>query len=283
MRAPLTDVAGLAAALTVEPLQRPVVLDVRWDLARGARPDLYAEAHIPGAAFVDLDRDLAAPPGDGRRGRHPLPDTDVFVAAMRAAGVRNDAPVVVYDDAGATIAARAWWLLRHYGHPDVTVLDGGLPAWTEAGRPTRAGAPATSPRNGDFSGTPGHMPTLDADAAAALADVGVLLDARLPERFTGRVEPVDPRAGHIPGARSRSTRDNVDDTGRLKDAGTLRAEFAVLGATPGAAIGAYCGSGVTAAHEILALEAAGLQGAKLYPGSWSEWSNDPARPVATGP
>jgi thiosulfate/3-mercaptopyruvate sulfurtransferase len=283
MPGPLTDVAGLSAALTVEPQKRPIVLDVRWDLAQGPRPDLYAQAHLPGAAFVDLDRDLAGPPQDGRRGRHPLPGPDAFVAAMRAAGVRNDAPVVVYDDAGATIASRAWWLLRHYGHPDVTVLDGGLRAWTEAGRPTRSGAPATSPRNGDFSGSPGHMPTLDADAAAALAGAGVLLDARLLERFTGQVEPMDPRAGHIPGARSRSTRDNVDAAGRLKEAPTLRAEFAAVGATAGAEIGAYCGSGITAAHEILALEAAGFPGAALYPGSWSEWSHDPARPVATGP
>jgi thiosulfate/3-mercaptopyruvate sulfurtransferase len=281
---PLIDAASLAAALrSPDPAARPVLLDVRWDLAKGPRPDLYAIAHIPGAAFVDLDRDLADRPGDGCRGRHPLPDPDTFVAAMRAAGVRNDAAVVVYDDAGATIAARAWWLLRHYGHPATAVLDGGLSAWTDAGLPTRAGDPAAVARSGDFGGEPGHMPTLDADAAAALAHTGVLLDARLRERFTGELEPVDPRAGHIPGARSRSTRDNVDELGRLKDTRTLRNDFAALGATPDTEIGAYCGSGVTAAHEILALEVAGLTGVALYPGSWSEWSSDPTRPLATAP
>jgi thiosulfate/3-mercaptopyruvate sulfurtransferase len=281
---PLIDPQILAAALKdPDPARRPAVLDVRWDVAQGPRPDLYAAAHIPGAAFVDLNRDLADDAGDGRCGRHPLPEPERFVAAMRAAGVRNGAPVVVYDDAGGTIAARAWWLLRHYGHRDVTLLDGGLPAWTGAGLPTHAGAPGASQPGGDFSGEPGRMPTLDADSAAALAGAGVLLDARVHERFTGEVEAIDPRAGHIPGARHRSTRDNLDGTGRLKDATALRADFAAVGATPAATIGTYCGSGVTAAHEILALEVAGIPGAALFPGSWSEWSNDPARPLATGP
>ena len=276
----LIDAATLAAALD-EPASRPTLLDVRWDLAEGPRPDRYADAHIPGVVFVDLDRDLAAPSGDGSGGRHPLPEPGTFTAAMRAAGVSNQTPVVVYDDAGGVIAARAWWLLRHYGHAEVALLDGGLSAWTSAGLPTHAGRPGPPPR-GDFTGRPGHMPILDADAAAVLATVGVLLDARLPERFTGESEPVDPRAGHIPGARNRSTRDNLDEAGRLQDASTLRSAFARLGAVPGARVGAYCGSGVTATHEILALEAAGIPGAALYPGSWSEWSGDPERPVAIG-
>jgi len=287
MRAsPLIGVAELAAALDEpDPARRPTVLDVRWDLARGPRPDLYAAAHLPDAVFVDLDTALAGPVGDGRRGRHPLPDTDIFLEAMRAAGVSRR-PVVVYDDAGGTIAARAWWLLRHHGHEDVAVLDGGLPAWTAAGLATETGPP-TPPvarsQPGDFTGAPGRMPTLDANAAAALAEdpAGVLLDARQGERYRGESEPIDPRAGHIPGARHRSTRDNLDADGRFLGAAALTRAFAALGATPQASVGAYCGSGVTAAHEVLALELAGVRAA-LYPGSWSEWSSDPDRPVQTG-
>jgi thiosulfate/3-mercaptopyruvate sulfurtransferase len=280
---PLIGVAELSAALAgPDPTRPPAVLDVRWDLLRGPRPDLYEAAHIPGAAFVDLDTALAAPVGDGRRGRHPLPDSETFVAAMRAAGVDSGRPVVVYDDAGATIAARAWWLLRDHGHEDVAVLDGGLPAWIGAGQPTASGA-APAGAAGDFTGAPGAMATLDADQAAALAadPDGVLLDARQSERYRGDSEPVDPRAGHIPGALHRSTRDNVDETGAMLDSGTLARAFGALGATPQTRVGAYCGSGVTAAHEVLALELAGIPAA-LYPGSWSEWCNDPARPIQAG-
>jgi thiosulfate/3-mercaptopyruvate sulfurtransferase len=284
---PLIDDAALATALAdPDPARRPAVLDVRWDLAHGPRPDLYAAAHIPGAAFVDLDRALAAPVGDGRRGRHPLPDAEAFGAAMRAAGVDVGRPVVVYDDAGGTIAARAWWLLRDHGHGDVALLDGGLASWTGAGRAIETAPPAPpadAPQRGDFSGAPGHMPTLDANAAAALAadPAAVLLDARQAERYRGDSEPVDPRAGHIPGALHRSTRDNVDAAGRFLAPAALAETFAALGATATARVGAYCGSGVTAAHEVLALELAGVSAA-LYPGSWSEWSSDPARPVQTG-
>src|SRR5579875_2288482 len=283
MRAsPLIAVAELQAALTDDPSRRPAVLDVRWDLEQGPRPDLYAAAHIPGAVFVDLDTALAAPAGDGRRGRHPLPVTATFVAAMREAGVDSDRPVVVYDDAAGTIAARAWWLLRDHGHNDVAVLDGGLPAWQRAGLATEAGVSAAA-ATGNFTGAPGAMATLDADAAAALAGDpgGVLLDARQAERYSGENEPVDPRAGHIPGALHRSTRDNVAADGTFLSVGTLARTFAALGATPQARVGAYCGSGVTAAHQVLALELAGVRAA-LYPGSWSEWSSDPDRPVQTG-
>jgi thiosulfate/3-mercaptopyruvate sulfurtransferase len=289
--ATLTGADALAAALAdPDPPRRPTVLDVRWDLTRGPRPDLYAAGHLPAAAFIDLDRDLAAAVGDGRRGRHPLPDPETFAAAMRAAGVDSRRPVVVYDDAGATIAARAWWLLRHYGHRDVAVLDGGLSAWTAAGHPLQtgsmapeAGRPEAAPRAGDFTGRPGHMATLDADGAAALAAApdGVLLDARQSERYRGDSEPVDPRAGHIPGARNRSTSDNVGPDGRLLSRSQLSAAFARVGAVAGARVGAYCGSGVTAAHEVLALELVGIEAA-LYPGSWSEWVADPARPAHTG-
>ncbi|HTU31194.1 MAG TPA: sulfurtransferase [Solirubrobacteraceae bacterium] len=284
MRAsPLIGVAELDTALSgADPAHRPAVLDVRWDLARGPRPDLYEAAHIPGAVFVDLDTALAAPAGDGRRGRHPLPDSDTFVGAMREAGVDSGRAVVLYDDAGGTVAARAWWLLRDHGHDDVAVLDGGMPAWVGAGLATETG-PRVAPAAGDFSGTPGSMATLDADQAAALAgDPGaVLLDARQSERYRGDSEPVDPRAGHIPGARHRSTRDNVDAGGAFLDPATLAQTFASLGATPQARVGVYCGSGVTAAHEILALELAGVA-AELYPGSWSEWCSDPERPIQTG-
>ncbi len=283
MRAsPLIGLDELGAALAdPDPARRPAVLDVRWDLAQGPRPDLYRTAHIPGAIFVDLDTALAAPAGDGRRGRHPLPGAETFVAAMRQAGVDSARPVVVYDDAGGTIAARAWWLLRHYGHDDVAVLDGGLPAWLRAGGPTETGMNTAAP--GDFSGAPGRMGTLDAEQAAALAGdpAGVLLDARQSERYRGESEPVDPRAGHIPGALHRSTRENVDAGGAFLDPPTLMRTFAALGVTPRVRVGAYCGSGVTAAHEVLALELAGVSAA-LYPGSWSEWCSDPARPIQTG-
>jgi thiosulfate/3-mercaptopyruvate sulfurtransferase len=279
---PLIGVAELDLALAdPDPAHRPAVLDVRWDLAQGPRPDLYRAAHIPGAVFVDLDTALAAPAGDGRRGRHPLPDAETFVAAMRQAGVDSGRPVVVYDDAGGTIAARAWWLLRDYGHDDAAVLDGGLPAWLRAGGASEEGT--TVAAAGDFSGAPGRMETLDADAAAALAGDpgGVLLDARQSERYSGDSEPIDPRAGHIPGALHRSTRDNVDGNGEFLEPAALARTFAALGATPRVRVGAYCGSGVTAAHEVLALELAGISAA-LYPGSWSEWAGDPGRPVQTG-
>ena len=288
---PLTDPAALVIALADPDQQRrPAVLDVRWDLRHGPRPDLYHAAHIPSAAFIDLDRALADDPGDRRRGRHPLPDPETFRAAMRAAGVSDHRPVVVYDDAGATIAARAWWLLRHYGHGAVFVLDGGLSAWRGAGLQTESGAVGGATAGeiaipGDFTGEPGSMPTLDADAAAVLAapaNPGVLFDARAGARYRGELEPVDPAAGHIPGAVNRPTPENLDGHGRFHAPEVLAEQFAALGVTGrSATVGAYCGSGVTAAHEVLALELAGIEAA-LYPGSWSEWSADPARPVRTG-
>jgi thiosulfate/3-mercaptopyruvate sulfurtransferase len=272
----------ISAAALIERLDagdRPTVLDVRWELAAdpSARKDLYLEGHLPDAAFVDLDRDLSAAPGPG--GRHPLPSPVDFVAAMRRAGVSADRPVVVYDAATSLPAARAWWLLRHYGHPDVEVLDGGLAAWVAAGGPL-AGGPESPPR-GDFTGEPGTMAVLDADGAAAMAGAGVLLDARAPERFRGDVEPMDPVGGHIPGARNLPMAAQLQPTGRFRDPGELRSGFAAAGIEPSVEVGAYCGSGITATHTVLALELAGLQGA-LYPGSWSEWVTDPRRPVATG-
>jgi thiosulfate/3-mercaptopyruvate sulfurtransferase len=275
VQSPLVSADELRSRL--EGSSRPTVLDVRWELAAGARQDLYEQGHVPGAAFADLGADLAGPPG--RRGRHPLPAPADFEAAMRTLGVDDERGVVVYDAATSTAAARAWWLLRYFGHDDVRVLDGGLAAWTAAG-----GVLDTGPGDGsagDFTARPGRMDVLDADGAAALARSGVLLDARAPERFRGDSEPIDPVAGHIPGARNRPTVLNLADDGRFSDPGQLRAAFEAVGVGDGTPVGAYCGSGVTAAHEVLALELAGYSAA-LYPGSWSEWVADPARPVATG-
>jgi thiosulfate/3-mercaptopyruvate sulfurtransferase len=211
---------------------------------------------------------------------------------MRAAGVSDGRPVVVYDAANSIAAARAWWLLRYHGHSDVSVLDGGFDAWLAAGghvqrvhasRAAGGGVQRAQPDApaGDFTARPGSMPLLDADGAAGVAAAGVLLDARSEERFRGEVEPVDPVAGHIPGARNRPSTENVDGGGRFRDAVVLRREFELLGVREGIPIGAYCGSGVAAAHEVLALELAGYR-AGLYVGSWSEWIADPRRPVAKG-
>jgi thiosulfate/3-mercaptopyruvate sulfurtransferase len=289
----LISARALVAELTAEPA--PVLLDARWRLAGSPGIDSYRQGHLPGAVFADLDRDLAGPPGPG--GRHPLPDPAAFQAAMRAAGVSQNRPVVVYDDGDAMAAARAWWTLRYFGHPDVRVLDGGYRAWTEAGLPVIAVAPAPDP--GDFTAEPGHLPVLDADGAQATARAGLLLDARAGERYRGETEPVDPVAGHIPGAISAPTTGNANADGTFRDPAELAARFTALGAAPAAStpvgadapgggvppaipVGAYCGSGVTAAHEVLALALAGLPAA-LYVGSWSDWITDPTRPVATGP
>ncbi len=252
----------------------PVVLDVRYTLGGPPGRPEYDAGHIPGAAYVDLDAELAGPPGP--RGRHPLPDLGVFGAAMRRAGVFADRPVVVYDAGQGWSAARCWWLLRYTGHPDVRVLDGGLAAWPgELSRTPPAGAA------GDFAPVPGALPVLSADEAAALARRGVLLDARAGERYRGETEPIDPVAGHIPGAVSAPTAENLAADGTFRPAADLAARFRTLGAGAGAEVGVYCGSGVSAAQEVLALEIAGIPAA-LYPGSWSEWTADPAREVATG-
>jgi len=273
----LVGVESLAADLANEPA--PVVLDVRWQLGGPPGIDSYRRGHLPTAVFTDLDRVLAGPPGPG--GRHPLPEVAAFQAAMRAAGVRQDGAVVVYDDGDSTIAARGWWTLRYYGHENVRVLDGGYRAWVSAGLAVTQAEPGPAP--GDFTARPGQMPTLDAAGAQATALTGRLLDARSAERYLGETEPVDPVAGHIPGAISAPTAANLNPDGTFKDAAALAARFAELGvmAPGGGAVGAYCGSGVTAAHEVLALALAGVPAA-LYVGSWSNWVADPDRPVATG-
>ncbi len=274
----LVSPAALARELASEP--GPVLLDVRWRLGGPPGLDGYREGHLPGAVFADLEHALAAPPGPA--GRHPLPDPAVFQQAMRAAGVSEDRPVVVYDDRDATAAARGWWLLRYHGHQNVRVLDGGYQAWLAAGLPVSRADLAVTP--GDFTVRPGHMPVLDAAGAEGVARTGLLLDARAGERYRGEHEPIDPVAGHIPGAVSAPTADNVNPDGTFRNAAELAARFVALagGADPRAStVGAYCGSGVTAAHEVLALALAGIPAA-LYVGSWSNWIADPARPVATG-
>jgi thiosulfate/3-mercaptopyruvate sulfurtransferase len=259
-----------------------VIADCRWYMDGRSGRAAFEAGHVPGAVFVDLDTELAAPPS--LAGRHPLPEPAALQVVLRAAGVNAGDPVVVYDALDGSVAARAWWLLRWAGHSDVAVLDGGYAAWTAEGRPVTTEV-STHPA-GDIVVRPGHMPVLDADQAAGLAATGVLLDARAPERYRGDVEPVDPRAGHVPGARNAPFAGHVGPDGHWRTSEELAERFTDLGATPGVTVGAYCGSGVTASSVVLALEVAGTTSAEhpapLYAGSWSNWSADPLRPVATG-
>jgi len=266
----LVTADDLATALAED--EPPVLLDVRWALGRTDGHERYLAGHLPGAVYVDLDTELAAPARPSV-GRHPLPAPADLEAAARRWGVREGSAVVVYDDAGGMSAARAWWLLRWAGLGSVRLLDGGLAAWTAGGRSLAAGA--VLPEPGDLVVRPGALATIDADQAASWS--GALLDARAAERYAGLVEPVDPRAGHIPGAVSVPTAGSLLADGRFAPDEVLRARFAALDGP----VAVYCGSGVTAAHEIAALAVVGVEAA-LYPGSWSAWSSDPARPVATG-
>jgi thiosulfate/3-mercaptopyruvate sulfurtransferase len=255
---PLIDVATLAGA--VDGPAPPTLLDVRWRLGDpGAGASDYAAGHLPDAVFLDLDSQLCGPPGAG--GRHPLPDPARLEAVLRVAGVLQHHPVVVYDAGDSTAAARAWWTLRWAGHEQVRVLDGGYAAWVEAGQPVTTEVPDPIP--GDMTVRAGGMPVLDAAGAAALAADGVLIDARAPERYRGDTEPIDPVAGHIPGAVNApaGTPVHIDE---------------------GVPVGAYCGSGIFAAHTVLGLHRAGRTDAALYVGSWSHWITDPDRPIATG-
>jgi thiosulfate/3-mercaptopyruvate sulfurtransferase len=261
--------------------RRTVLLDVRWALGDPHGRDHYRKGHIPGAVFVDLATELAGP-AEPRRGRHPLPPLEQFQASVRRWGVRGGDVVVAYDDSGNMSAARLWWMLRNAGFRTVHLLDGGLAAWRAAGFELESGehgGHAVPP--GDAGLSDGAMPMIDAGQAAAWGRHGLLLDARAGERYRGEIEPVDPRAGHIPGAVSAPTTANLDADGRFLPPAELRERFSLLGVRPGVPTAVYCGSGVTAAHEIAALDIAGFPAA-LYPGSFSEWSNNPANDVVTG-
>lgn len=258
---------------------RTVLLDVRWALGDPHGRDHYLEAHLPGALFVDLATELAAPHEDPTRGRHPLPPLEQFQASARGWGIREGDTVVAYDNSGNMAAARVWWMLRNAGVSSVRLLDGGLAAWLEAGFDVESGDVTAEP--GDVVLTEGGMPVVDAAGAGAWSGSGLLLDARAGERYRGEIEPVDPQAGHIPGAVSAPTSDNLGPDGRFLPADALRRRFSELGVTEGVRTAVYCGSGVTAAHEVAALEIAGYRAA-LYPGSFSEWSNNPGNLVVTG-
>jgi thiosulfate/3-mercaptopyruvate sulfurtransferase len=266
-----------------ELLPEATLLDVRWQLGRTDGREQYLSGHVPGAAYVDLPRDLADPPGApvDADGRHPLPDPDRFGEAMRRCGVTAGRTVVVYDDTSGLAAARAWWLLRHHGHDDVRLLDGGWSAWVAAGGDVEEGeAPVVL---GDFAPRAGRLPVLDADGAEGVARAGLLIDARAPERFRGDTEPVDPVAGHVPGARNVPTSANLGTDGRFRTEEELRKVYAeaLRVASGSGTVGLSCGSGVTAAHDAFVLHGLGVEAA-LYAGSWSGWTSDPERPVETG-
>jgi thiosulfate/3-mercaptopyruvate sulfurtransferase len=276
MVSPLLDRHDLATRLATG-ISPPVLLDVRWNLGGPPGLDEYRRDHIPGAHYIDLERELSGAPGPGR---HPLPAPAAFEAAMRRHGVTDSRPVVVYDAATGTSAARAWWLLRYFGHPDVTLLDGGFAAWKAADLPV-VGGDEPDPAPGDFSARPGSLPLLDALGAVSIANRGTLVDARARERYRGEVEPVDPVAGHIPGARNLPALSLLNSDNSFLSPPELRDRFATVGVRPGEPVGVYCGSGVVATQEVFAMALAGIDAA-LYAGSWSEWITDPTRPVETG-
>ena len=269
MIAPVVDIGWLR-----EHRDAVVVADVRWYLdGRPGRP-AYDAGHLPGAVFVDLDRTLAAP-ADPAQGRHPLPDPEVFARGMSELGIGDDDTVVAYDDAGGVVAARLVWMLRATGH-SAALLDGGLHAW-DGRRETAAPRPAPA----RFTATRWPAERLASIDDAADRD-NVVLDARTRKRYLGLDDPVDSRWGHVPGAQSVPCRENIDAGGRLLDVDELRRRFRAVGVEAGAPVVSYCGSGVNACHTLLAIEHAGLGRGRLFPGSWSQWSNDPSRPVATG-
>ncbi len=260
-----------------------VVFDTRHELTDPARgPAAYAAGHIPGAYFLHVDHDLAGH-HTGSNGRHPLPEPSDLAAKLNERGVAPDTQVVIYDDMGGNYAVRLWWMLRWLGHDRVALLDGGWPRWQGEQRPVSTALPA--PRAGSFEPKRKLGATVDASFLERFStDPSIrLIDARAAERFRGEQESIDPVAGHIPGAVNRFWKSNLEADGRFKSAEKLRAEFEmVLGAVPAAQVVHSCGSGVTACHNLFAMELAGLDGARLYPGSWSEWCADASRPVARG-
>jgi len=276
----------LAQRMAAAP-QSVLIFDCRFDLADPpAGAAAYAGGHLPGAHYLHLDDDLSGPK-TGSNGRHPLPQRDAFARTLERRGMRRDVQVIAYDAQDGRYAARLWWLLRWLGHDAVAVLDGGLHAWVAAGHPIdTAAAPVSPSAPGSF------VPATPLTTTVGVVEVEqnltrhaqLLIDARSPDRYRGENETLDPRAGHIPGARNRFFMDNLTAEGRFKPAHTLRDEFAALiGDTPAQRVVLQCGSGVTACHNALAMELAGLQGSALYGGSWSEWCANPARPIATGP
>lgn len=274
----IVGVPELAAALGTKNL---VILDARHNLKDPAwGPQVFTEGHIPGAVHAHVDTDLSAPVTKNT-GRHPMPDLDAFIETASRWGVDDSAQVVVYDDWGGAWASRAWWLLRYYGHAHVAVLDGGLPAWMAAGHPIEKGAAAARPRR-RFVARPGAMPVVTAWDITTRSP-RCLVDARAPARYRGDDEPVDPVGGHIPGAVNIPFAENTDKDGKFLPADQLRQKYesALAGRAPKDSA-FYCGSGVTAPHDILAMEIAGLPGAALYPGSWSEWIRNPLRGVRKG-
>jgi thiosulfate/3-mercaptopyruvate sulfurtransferase len=276
----LIDCDELAARLSAPDW---VIVDCRHDLARpAAGEEAWRAGHIPGARFAHLDRDLAAPP-DGRNGRHPLPASGVLEETLRRLGVRQNSQVIAYDDAGGMYAGRLWWMLRWLGHEAVAVLDGGWKAWLAGQHPVSSAAPPV-PR-GDFLARPQPWPVTAEHVLAHLGDARTcIVDARGEDRYRGENETMDPVAGHIPGARNRAFRHNLGPDGCFKRPADLRREWdAFLQGRDPATVIHQCGSGVSACHNLLAMEIAGLTGSRLYPGSWSEWCADPQRPVATGP
>lgn len=274
--------AGSLAALLADTSSAAVVIDTRFDLAdTGIGERHYREGHLPGSHYLHLDRDLSRAK-TGRNGRHPLPERADFARTVGALGIAPQTQVVVLDAHGGVYAARLWWMLRGLGHEAVAILDGGLAAWQRAGGVLTAVATPV-PGGAPYPERPSLAPTIDADGVASRTPLRAVLDARSGERFRGEVEPIDAVAGHIPGALNRFHRANLDDGGAFKPPAQLREEFAALlaGRSPADVIHS-CGSGVTACHNLFAMEHAGLAGSVLYPGSWSEWSADPERPIARG-
>jgi thiosulfate/3-mercaptopyruvate sulfurtransferase len=283
MKAPLLVSCEWLASRASDPDLR--VADVRWSLVeKGKGRAAYREAHIPGAVFLDVDADLAAPPGNGP-GRHPLPAPASFAAAMSRAGIGPGTHVVAYDFGDGSTAARLWWLLRYFGHERASLLDGGIARWVAEGHPVENREPAIAPA----VFTPEPHPDMVVDVAAVerlrKEPNALVLDVRMTERYEGRREPVDPVAGHIPGARSRPYPANLRsaEDPRFLAAGELRAAFEALGAARAEHVACYCGSGVNACQTLFALELAGFRNALLYEGSWSDWCSVPARAVAAGP
>jgi thiosulfate/3-mercaptopyruvate sulfurtransferase len=262
-----------------------IVLDCRHDLANSdAGRNAYATGHLPNAQFIHLDTDLSGSKTGLHgefRGRHPLPARDAFIEMLRRQGINHTSQVIAYDAHGGMFASRLWWMMRWIGHQAVAVLDGGLPAWTSHG-----GLLSTDPvkkLRGTIDAAPSLVPTVDADAIVANLSMPsrIVVDARAPDRYRGENETLDPVGGHIPGAKNRFFKDNLQPDGRFKSEEQLESEWHSIIITPEKSI-MQCGSGVTACHNLLALEVAGLKGAALYPGSWSEWCSDPSRLVATG-